>query len=126
MMKQELPKHTKMEAVVGMAFDCLNGKSSGFSVDRDLNTPKGGYMVAGELENEHKVTNPKEARVVVERLFNQLLKGEYLGAWMHEGVLYLEQSYNIQDLKKAKYTASILDQIAIWDVENNEEITLKK
>lgn len=119
-----LPRHTKIETAVGYAFDCLNGKRDGFSLDRDLNTPKSGFMVAGPQDLEYKVTDAKQARVIVEMLFNQLLKGEYLGGWMHEGVLYLEISANVATILEARFRAATYNQIAIWDVEYQREITL--
>ena len=126
MTKQTLPTHTKTETAVGLAFDCLNGRRDGFSIDRDLNEPKGGFMVAGPQDLEYKVTDAAQARVIVELLYSQLLDGEYLGGWMYEGTLYLEISANVKDILEARYRASIYNQIAIWDVENGQEITLKK
>ena len=126
MTKQGLPKHTKIETIVGMAFDCLNGRRDGFSVDKDLNTPVEGFMVAGSQDNEYKVTTAADARKVIESLYNGLLEREFIGGWMHEGVLYLEPSFNLRTIMGARHFAAANDQLAIWDVENQTEITLKK
>ena len=124
MTKQTLPTHTKRETAVGLAFDCLNGRRDGFSIDRNLNEPKSGFMVAGPQDLEYKVTDAKQARTIVEHLYNELLEGEYLGGWMHEGELYLEISANVGDILEARHRASVYNQIAIWDVERAQEITL--
>ncbi len=126
MTKQGLPKHTKMETIVGLAFDCLNGKRDGFTVDKDLNTPVDGFMVAGSQANEYKVTTPAHARQVIEMLYPRLIDREYIGGWMHEGVLYLEPSFNLRTVLGARHFAAANDQIAIWDVEFGKEIRLKK
>jgi hypothetical protein len=115
-----------METIVGLAFDCLNGKRDGFTVDKDLNTPVQGFMVAGYQGNEYQVRTPAHARQVIEMLYPRLrMRQEFIGGWMHEGVLYLEPSFNLHTEQGARHFAEANDQIAIWDVEAGKEIRLK-
>lgn len=104
----------------------------GFSVS--LHTggqPVHGYMVA---QTDHTHTFPASImkdRAKLARAIDQMLMAEkgvftshdtYLGGWVHDGKLWLEPSDNVISHDEAVRLGKARNQIAIWDVDNTDEI----
>jgi hypothetical protein len=118
---------------VGDAADVMMKNREGFSVSvRSGGEPVTGYMVA---QTDHTHTYPEDilddhARLT--RAIDDMLVKEkaafagrgdvYLGGWVHDGKLWLEPSDNIASRDEAESEGRGRNQIAIWDVDNGEEI----
>ena len=89
--------------------------------------PSSGYVVAtGKQPETIQEKDFTVAKLATE--FNSIskdaVKGDCFGAWLNEGLWYLEKSKIIDDLDQALSIARQNNQIAIYDVANNEEIKL--
>lgn len=88
-----------------------------------------GYMVAiegCELKVNVKDFNKSVLDSYIEKHLNLLTsKAKYfLGAWVHEGIVYLDISKHSSNLTSAKWLGNLEKQLAIWDLKNSCEITL--
>lgn len=104
----------------------------GFSVSMASGTsPKTGFMVAQNdathtfpaevMEDQKALAAAIDSYLMAEsRVFNQ--PGMYLGGWVHDGKLWLEPSQNVTSKDEATRLAKARNQIAIWDVDNGQEI----
>lgn len=89
---------------------------------------KNGYMVSlygTEIQEKdiEKVIDRIEERA--EQLKNNNKKGLFVGVWLYNGIWYIDTSRNIKSRKKAIYYGEKQKQIAIYNLENGEEIKLK-
>lgn len=92
--------------------------------------PTAGYMVA--LEG-HEETFPAEVFCAemlsgyVARKFDVLTgTGEvYLGAWLADGVVYLDVSECVTDRQLALELGALRNQLAVWDVVNSAEVSVR-
>lgn len=103
---------------------------NGFSVSLKMTKPVKGYMV-GYNQNEKKFKG-KPSLLELKKWFdsidkNSLQSNAFLGGWydVKNDETYLEISLNINSLGLAIKTAKIFNQLAVWDVENASEITIK-
>ena len=48
----------------------------------------------------------------------------FIGAWIDGGNLYIDLSVHVQDKDSALVKAAKADQLAIWDFENSESVTV--
>ena len=87
-----------------------------------------GYMVAIEgCESKVAIEDFTKVQLddYIEVYLNILNQTEYyLGAWVHEGFVYLDVSKYSEKLRNAEWLGVFENQIAIFDLENFEEITL--
>ena len=124
-----LPKHTKVETLVGFINDVKGKRSKGFTKSFDLvSPPPYGYMVgtgAGEFDATNLTSD--EIRFRVGELVD-LYSGHdklYLGGWISpEGEVVIEVSQWIMDEDTATQTGKRDKQISIWDIANKNEIKL--
>jgi len=125
-----LPQETKNEVVKKQVLDMFRTKE-GFSIGKDLNEPKSGYMVGGF--GFHEVVNSEVDRKnlktyiseVMEFLNNQ--KNDlFFGGWYNENnnTFELEISINFKDKDSAILTGQNFNEFAIWDIDNSKEIKL--
>lgn len=89
---------------------------------------KKGFMVSlygTEIQEKdiEKVIDRIEERA--EQLKNNNKKGLFVGVWLYDGIWYIDTSRNIKSRKKAIYYGEKQKQIAIYNLENGEEIKLK-
>ena len=89
---------------------------------------KKGFMVSlygTEIQEKYieKVIDRIEERA--EQLKNNNKKGLFVGVWLYDGIWYIDTSRNIKSRKKAIYYGEKQKQIAIYNLENGEEIKLK-
>lgn len=108
---------------------CMRGESDGFTLDRNLDGPTGGYMVGtGQKERSfphgYEVGVYDYAKDIVASFGNYAIP-MYLGGWNHEGKTVVEMSVRIDNLKHALKVARETNQISIWDVANGEEIVIE-
>ena len=117
---------------VGSAADTMMKNREGFSVSvRTGGEPAHGYMVAqvdhthtypaSILDDHQKLTRAIDDMLMSER---SAFEGRdtYLGGWVHDGKLWLEPSDNITDQGQAVAEGQRRNQIAVWDVDNGQEI----
>ena len=125
----QLPKHTKVETLVGHINDVKGKRSEGFTKSFDLlSPPPYGYIVgtgAGEFDANELISD--EIRFRVSELVD-LYSGHdklFLGGWVSdEGKVVIEVSQWIMDEDTAIQTGKRDKQISIWDIANKKEIKL--
>ena len=107
----------------------LNG---GFTADQTFNAPTTGYMVslAGteiQLPN-FETMGYEQLQSQCENYYlnrvNWNREGVYFGAWVDDGVLFFDNSINIQDRDVAIAFGRANNQLAIWDIANGSSIRL--
>jgi hypothetical protein len=54
----------------------------------------------------------------------EVLNNSYVGVWIENGLAYIDVSINIKELNKAITFGKDNEQLAIYDIKNNEVITL--
>lgn len=110
-----------------------NGGASYNMMDGDFN-PKLGYMVAKpgtelivELSNGRDVYNiTKAVKVFIKDHIKDILASDqnYIGSWISDNKLYLDISLRYTDRNIALLRGDQFNQLAIWDCEKGETITL--
>lgn len=105
--------------------------SGGFSVNASTGAvPTSGYMVS---VGEEKTYPAYLAEVCFEALVAAFIQGNrsalcydgaYLGGWLHDGLLFLDVSSNVDTLEKARALGRAYSQIAVWDVQAKQEISV--
>ncbi len=116
-----LPHHTKVETIVGLVNKVVLGKLGGFSINADLHQPTDGYMVGGYGFQQQLNTT----RETVEELLPHATGSHYIGCWIHMGNVYLELSTYHEDRDDAMAIGRKRDELAIYDVKNNQDIGIK-
>ena len=99
------------------------------TLDRDLQPidTKKGYMVSYfETEKIFDLSNIdfKEISSLILKRQADLKENEYLGFWVDKGILYIDISINILDLKQAKQVGINNNQLAIYDLQNDTSIEI--
>jgi len=125
----QLPKHTKVETLVGHINDVKGKRSEGFTKSFDLvSPPPYGYIVgtgAGMFNANELISD--EIRFRVSELVD-LYSGHdklFLGGWISpDGEVVIEVSQWIMDEDTAIQTGKRDKQISIWDIANKKEIKL--
>ncbi|NQT22344.1 MAG: hypothetical protein HQ579_02780 [Candidatus Omnitrophica bacterium] len=107
-------------------------KKGGFSYQPNFHTsPKDGYMVSPYKDRE-KVVSTKGItpnNLVDYVLDNQDLfqnRDHYFGAWKDEDSVYFDVSVKHEDKETAFIYAKKHEQLAIYDIKNNDSIYLEK
>jgi len=101
----------------------LTAATGGATVGLDLSSPASGYAVA--LPGHESIGTADAARVsaYVTRNLDLLSDpGTYLGAWMHDGALYLDLSRVVPTLTEALAMGQDAGEIAIFDLSTGHEI----
>ena len=106
-------------------------RNGGITLDVKTNTKLGlkhGYIVAIE-GCERVVKTSVLSKQIIDRFIENNLtllscKGYYLGAWVDNGLVYLDVSKHSSKLVNAIWLANLENQIAIYDLENEITITL--
>lgn len=104
--------------VDGGATATLEGKS-----------PMSGYCVAPSKETEEMVSSPffnelRLAQYIEEHKEELELTGNHVGIWEDKGIVYLDVVKVLKNKELALRVASMGDQLAIYDIENNTSIYL--
>lgn len=90
----------------------LTKANGGCSINRKYEQPNSGYMVG-----------IKGFGSLVDMLNYKLGEGEYYGAWVNpNGVIEFDISVNVYDLRQAIEIATECNQMAIYDLNNGEDI----
>jgi hypothetical protein len=113
----------------------LIGKNGGFSLNKNGNAPKSGYMVSfdakhggvettisGEVTAEHIAAHQTAVAPMLKSPRN------YHGAWKdpESGKTFLDVSRNHRDIESAALHAKEQNQLAIYDVKNGKSITTRE
>jgi hypothetical protein len=118
---------------VGQAADVMMKNREGFSVSvASGGEPVHGYMVAQTdhthtypasiLDDHYRLTRAIDDMLVQEKSAFRGRGDVYLGGWVHDNKLWLEPSDNIASREQAEHEGRSRNQIAIWDVDNGQEI----
>lgn len=102
-------------------------ENGGFSFNANFESPTKGYMVS--LVGFEKVipmenVTPYLLGELFRQYSEQLQDGEYVGAWVDDGQLYLDISSNIQDKNEAVKLGNERNQLGIFDLSTFETIYL--
>lgn len=99
----------------------------------NLNTPKSGYMVSlrgcEEIYKRPSDISQLFVNLLIDKITHLLnVNDYYIGVWRDEetGLIYVDLSVNIAELSTALKVAEYNNQLAIYDVENNKVIYLRK
>lgn len=110
-------------------------QDTGHSVNLRGDTPKSGYMVGGwvpslVIEGEDLDRTPLAVtdKWLLENYRLLQYSSWYAGIWTDQdtGKVYIDISQNIQSREVALGVAAELEELAVWDVENNEEIRVNE
>jgi hypothetical protein len=100
----------------------------GFSVSPGGRRPWSGYMVAMQgrttLVNPAAVTSVVIADHIKQNADVYSDPDTHIGAWHHEGKIYLEPAQHVRDFGQACRLGKERDQIAIWDLRKNSVVFL--
>jgi hypothetical protein len=105
-------------------------REGGFSLSRNGHEPPGGFMVAYSGDEEvfdQSTVGTQTMGEYMSRHEEDLNKpGAYLGGWVDHksGKVYLDVSENVESLDEAKRIGKGRKQIAIYDIEADDEIRL--
>jgi hypothetical protein len=123
---KELPSITKAVKIAEQIRRIKTGEITGFSLSTDdlSPAPNYGYMVgmghgeftASELDNEEIIV--KLTAII------DMPDSQYVGAWSYAGNIVIEGSTRFTKLSISKLIAKNRDQIAIYDLANQEDINL--
>ena len=96
----------------------------GFSLNKKSKSPDKGYMVS--LNGyEQKIPENNLNSEVIKQYMNthkKVLQDNYFGAWLDNGIVYLDISKNILDKYEAIRLALECNQIGIYEVETQSTI----
>lgn len=86
---------------------------------------KKGFMVSLQGYEKKCKTEQETEKAIKENM--EIVKGlenAYLGAWIDEGITYIDISILVENKEDALQLGKINNQLAIYDIENNESIYL--
>lgn len=103
----------------------------GFSKSLNGKNPDGGYMIALSKESEavfdmEDLTDKNILNFILDHYDKLTHPQAFLGGWVDKGKVYLDISYNFQDLDRALNAAARADQLGIYDIEKGETIYLEE
>lgn len=109
-----------------LKYAMMNGGGS-YSIQTGRTNPKYGYMVS--LFGHEKIfdkfpSNTEVAAYILENSKGLSLEGSYLGMWLNDGKWYLDVSINIKIIDRAMIVAAANKQLAFYDCENNQSISI--
>ena len=111
----------KLKALIlkdgGCTYDTILGTKISFTK---------GYAVASEIDS-HVITLDKFKEVDIRDIMNNISfnnDNSLVGFWVDSGLVYIESVFIMEDLEKAKKLGKLTNQKAIYDFENDKEITL--
>lgn len=84
-----------------------------------------GFMVSLQGYEKKCRTDEETEKAIIENMeIIQGLDNAYLGAWIDEGITYIDISVLVENKEDALEMGKINNQLAIYDIENNESIYL--
>ena len=118
---------SKVEVIFGEIIDAKRGRNNGFSLNTRLQKPPHyGYMVG--LGNDFTTANTptSDIRYKVAGRFKEAKEHDlYMGGWVHNGEVIVENSQWIKGYDAAMACARMNKQVAIWDLEEDCEVIVK-
>ena len=102
-------------------------ENNGGTYNKDLKSinAKSGYMVSLQGYEKKCKTEQETERAIMENMeIIRGLDGAYLGAWIDEGITYIDISILVENKEDAMQLGKINNQLAIYDIQNNESIYL--
>lgn len=103
-------------------------ENNGGTYNKELKSinAKQGYMVSLQgYEKKCKTIEETESAIMENMEIVKGLDGAYLGAWIDEGIIYIDISILVENKEDALELGKVNNQLAIYDIENNESIYLQ-
>lgn len=102
-------------------------ENSGGTYNKELKSinVKSGYMVSLQGYEVKSRTDEETEQAIIKNM--EIIKGldnAYLGTWIDEGIVYIDISVLVENKEDALELGKINNQIAIYDIQNNESIYL--
>lgn len=102
-------------------------ENNGGTYNKELKSinAKKGFMVSLQGYEKKCKTEQETEKAIKENM--EIIKGldsAYLGAWIDEGVTYIDISVLVENKGDAMEMGKINNQLAIYDIQNNESIYL--
>lgn len=102
-------------------------ENNGGTYNKDLKSinAKSGYMVSLQGYEVKCRTDEEIKKAITKNM--EIVKGldsAYLGAWIDEGITYIDISILVENKEDALELGKINNQLAIYDIQNNESIYL--
>lgn len=102
-------------------------KNNGGTYNKEYKTinAKKGFVVSLQGYERKSRTEEETEKAIKENM--EIIKGldsAYLGAWIDEGITYIDISVLVENKDDAMELGKINNQLAIYDIENNESIYL--
>ena len=86
---------------------------------------KSGYMVSLQGYEKKCRTDEETERAIIKNMeIVERLDNAYLGAWIDEGITYIDISVLVENKEDAMELGKINNQLAIYNIKNNESIYL--
>ena len=102
-------------------------KNNGGTYNKELKSinAERGFMVSLQGYEKKCKTEQETEKAIIENM--EIVKGldnAYLGAWIDEGIIYIDISILVENKEDALEMGKINNQLAIYDIENNASIYL--
>ena len=102
-------------------------ENNGGTYNKDLKSinAKSGYMVSLQGYERKCKTDEETEKAINENM--EIIRGldnAYLGAWIDEGITYIDISVLVENKSDALELGKVNNQLAIYDIQNNESIYL--
>ena len=112
------------EAAEHIANEIAMGRDGSYSFNYE--EPKTGYFVGGRswtLVGHHDVVDPYVIRDYLTSHRTLLShEGVFVGWWTNDGKVYVDISEHHYSRSQAVFVAESRSEIAVWDIENSNEI----
>lgn len=92
---------------------------------KTINTSKGFMVSLQGYEKKCKTDEETEKAIKENMEIVKKLDNAYLGAWIDEGITYIDISVLVENKEDAMELGKVNNQLAIYDIENNESIYLQ-
>ena len=102
-------------------------ENNGGTYNKELKSIKAkkGFMVSLQGYEKKCKTDEETEKAIKENMeIVKGLDGAYLGAWIDEGIVYIDISVLVENKEDAMELGKINNQLAIYDIKNNESIYL--
>lgn len=90
-----------------------------------LQTPLWGYAVATERDSYALIPESEMSDAAIWQAVSTMPKERYIGLWLHEGILYVDESIVVGTLQEATRLGVANNQKAVMDLVRLEEVFIQ-
>ena len=101
-------------------------KNGGLTLQADCTKAKEKNGFYCSIIGYEKIIKMEQLEETLKEYKNKLLKNEYIGLWIDNGLLYIDITKHYKDKKRAIQNGIKNKQIAIYDIKQNKSIYLYK